>query len=201
MPAAIVHRGVYVCQSWSELVKISLSYDQNKFACFPLMKTVRMNDKTALFSVWKRPSIVWRSTHQVFFESPISGQRSSYVIFTIWKAIIHCLAVAHRLGSSIVWRSRTGSILTIWLVFSWKSFKSKVQNHLRLYIRGRSEKTLKGKVQNDHQKRFSYGTIKKYPVRKKKRSARQCRLLMIFWLVSLFEKEVWSEIFDDQNSA
>ena len=51
MPVAIVRRGVYVCQSWSELVKISLSYDQNKFACFPLMKTVRMNDKTALFSV------------------------------------------------------------------------------------------------------------------------------------------------------
>ena len=51
MPAAIIHRGVYVCQSWSELVKISVSSDQNKFACFPSMKTVRMNDKTALFSV------------------------------------------------------------------------------------------------------------------------------------------------------
>ena len=32
MPVAIVRRGVYVCQSWSELVKISLSYDQNKFS-------------------------------------------------------------------------------------------------------------------------------------------------------------------------
>ena len=38
MPAAIVHRGVYVCQSWSELVKISLSYDQNKFSIVFLNK-------------------------------------------------------------------------------------------------------------------------------------------------------------------
>ena len=32
------YRGEYVCKSWSELVKISVSYDQNKFQLFLLMK-------------------------------------------------------------------------------------------------------------------------------------------------------------------
>ena len=43
------YRGEDVCKSWSELVKISVSYDQNKFSCFPLMKTARINEKGGLY--------------------------------------------------------------------------------------------------------------------------------------------------------
>ena len=72
------YRGEDVCKSWSELVKISVSYDQNKFQLFLLMKNYILE----LYHMYQSHCGIQVRNH-------ITSKTVENVLRTVWQASFH----------------------------------------------------------------------------------------------------------------